>query len=340
MIAPNPVFRSLRLHHERDEQGQSSLVAVITPRSGQTLAGLHLIIEEERTSGLGVFTSVPLNDAVTRIPLPTAPGSIRERVADPVRGVLWDAGLFAVYELGFSLSANLSSTVRTVAAARPDEEGYSVALVGDLRNETRVEGRAPLPAATVLHQASVDRARRQYGAERQRWFRNQSADGISALRELIGKVENELLVCDPYFGGDDVQRLVLAIAKPDARVRILASAMHLHRERDNGTTEGQYLDERLVEAMRAPPMNPTEVRVMTGAKAAIHDRFLWLGDRLWMLGSSVNRFGGRGTLMVVVPDHEPVMQDLERVWMESPTLAQWLADHPPKRPVIIAGLDK
>jgi hypothetical protein len=35
-------------------------------------------------------------------------------------------------------------------------------------------------------------------------------------------------------------------------------------------------------------MNPVEVRVMKGASPAIHDRFLLVGDRLWMLGSSLN----------------------------------------------------
>jgi hypothetical protein len=331
LIAPNPIFRSLRFRLDCDDKGQSSHVYAIAPRSGRTVAGLQLIVEEERTAGLGVVASVRLTDAVTRLPVPTTPGSLRERVVDPARGILWDSP-FRALGVGFAISVDLSAAVRTVTATRHDEEAYSVSLVGGLRNEVRHEGRAPLPAATVLHQASMERNRRQRGAEQQRWFRNRSSDGIKALRDVIGKVKNEVLICDPYFGGDDVRRLVLAIADPAVPVQILASAMHLHRERADGVTEGRYLNERLAEAMRAPPMNPTEIRVVTGAKAAIHDRFLWLGDRLWMLGSSVNRFGNRGTLMVVAPDHEPVLEDLKQVWTGSPTLAQWLAERRPAAP--------
>jgi hypothetical protein len=183
LIAPNPVFRTLRIRHESDDKGQSSLVVAIVPRSGRTVSGLQLILEEERAAGLGVLAIVTLTDVVTRVPLPTAPAGIRERVVDSVRGVLWDRP-FGVFDVGFSLSVDLSSTVRSVAAAGPGEAGYSVALAGGLRSESRVEGRTPAAAATVLHQASAERDRRQRGAGQQHWFRNRSADGSKALRDV------------------------------------------------------------------------------------------------------------------------------------------------------------
>jgi hypothetical protein len=64
---------------------------------------------------------------------------------------------------------------------------------------------------------------------------------------------------------------------------------------------------------------------MEGKHPAVHDRFLYVGERLWMLGSSLNHFGGRGTLMVSVPDPDPVLEDLERVWDDSQELNDWAA---------------
>jgi hypothetical protein len=322
LIAPNPIFRSLRVRHQRDDRDRSSLVFTLTPRAGRSVVGLQMVVEEERASGLGVLASMVVHSPITRLELATAPGSIRERVIDPSRGVLYDAP-FGVFDVGLALRVNVANAQRTVAPTGPDDPGYSVPLVGGFRSESHHEGRKPLPAARVLRQAAADRTRRQYGEAHQRWFRNRAADGITALREVIGKVESEVLICDPYFGGDDVRRLVLAIADPQARVRILASAMHLHRARTDVADEARYMMDRLTEARNAQPMNPIEVRVMRGKRSPIHDRFLWSKDRLWMLGSSVNRFGDRGTLMVVVPDPDPVVRDLEQVWVDSPELTNW-----------------
>ena len=65
---------------------------------------------------------------------------------------------------------------------------------------------------------------------------------------------------------------------------------------------------------------------MPGKRPTIHDRFLFAGERHWMLGASINGFGKRGTLMVIVPDPEPLAEDLRSVWDSSLTLTDWLAD--------------
>ena len=63
---------------------------------------------------------------------------------------------------------------------------------------------------------------------------------------------------------------------------------------------------------------------MRGKCPAIHDRFITEPERLWMLGSSINAFGSRGTMMIAVPDPEPVARDLERVWDDSQALDEYL----------------
>lgn len=139
---------------------------------------------------------------------------------------------------------------------------------------------------------------------------------------LIGNAKGEVFVCDPVFRGGRCLEIILAIADPQTTVRVLASARHL--KADHGAV-GEALDAALVEAVAAPPVSPIEIRVMPGKQAPIYDRFLALGDAMWMLGASLNHFGDRGTLMVRVPDPEPVRADLEEIWNASPGLAAWLA---------------
>ena len=196
---------------------------------------------------------------------------------------------------------------------RAGEAGYEVPLFSSEQRGARVVRSTPNEAGRALRAAARDRTRRANGAQNQRWFRDQAADAVQALRELIGPA-TAVLLCDPYFGGDDLLRVVLAITDLKVPVRILTSAKFLRYGHRGGTTEAAHLTSRLAEARATMPINPIEVHVMPGDHPAIHDRFLHVGERLCMLGSSINHFGGRGTLMVAVPDPDPVLEDLERVW--------------------------
>jgi hypothetical protein len=328
LLAPNPVFRSLQVRPEGEPHHRSAIVVTFIPRTGRSVAGLELVIEEERATGLGVLAHVTLDGPIVRIPLPTNPGSIRERVTDPRRGVLHD-GPFRVFDLGLNLTTRLSSSKRRVAPTRAGEAGYEVPLFASEQVGARVGPGAPNGAGRALRAAALDRARRANGAQNQRWFRDQATDAVQALRELIGPASAEVLLCDPYFGGDDLNRVVLAITDPKVPVRILTSAKFLLSPHPGATTEAAHLATRLAEARATTTINPIHVHVMPGDHPAIHDRFLSVGERLWMLGSSINHFGGRGTLMVAVPDPDPVLEDLERVWGDSPEFTTWSARRAP-----------
>jgi hypothetical protein len=325
LIAANPVLRSVDVRLDHDDRGRSSLVVLVVPRVNASLEGLLLIVEEKRPTGLGMLCCVPLNGAVTRVMLSGHPQLLRERIVDPTRGVVYDSP-FGMFGLGFQTTFHLSTTERVVAATRPDEDAYRVSLLGD-PTITRVEGRGQSAGARVLHQAAAARALRDQSAGHQRWFREREPDAVRALREIVAGLATSTLICDPYFGGDDLHRVVLAIANPRVTVRILASAMHLRRKTgsDGARMEGEHLRARLSEAMHAQPSNPIEIRVMRGKKPPIHDRFIYADTRLWQLGSSINRFGSRGTGIVAVGDPAEFVEDVERVWSESSTLHQWLA---------------
>lgn len=317
LIAPNPVFRRIVVRHD---EKSSELVVAIVPRAECSLSGLTLLVEEKRTTGIGFVANVPLKDAVVRVRLPHFPAEIRERIIDARRGLLYD-GPFGMFGVGFNLIAELASTIRRVEPGGTADV-YEVPLVGAFKSTSFVGGNAPTGTATsVLARAAADRRRRQRGATEQKWFRDQAPDAVRALRELVTRAKGQILLCDPYFGAGDLLRMVMAVADPSTEVRILTSARHLKND-DNAV--GEALAAKLAEVRAAPPVSPIEIRVMLGKDPAIHDRFVVLDDVTWMLGASINHFGERGTLMVIVPDPTPVRGELEAVWAGSPTLADWL----------------
>lgn len=320
LVAPNPVFRDLFVTHEKDDEGRSHLVVAVTARAGQRVDGLELIVEEKRATGIGLLARHTLVGPCVRIALPHYPEELRERVIDPRRGLLYE-GHFGRFDVGFTLRTTLMSRVRRVELEAP-QESYEVPLAGALDSVSRIgPPTATRTAGGILHEAEGRRRRQERGRASQRWFRDRAPDAVKALRELVKPAEERLFVCDPYFGGDDLLRVILAVANPETKVQILTSAMHL---RDRHGVASDLLERRLAEVHRAPPMNPLEVRVMLGDKPAIHDRFITTEKQTWMLGASINNFGERGTLMLVVPDPEPVREDLLRVWSESPTFSAWL----------------
>jgi hypothetical protein len=87
----------------------------------------------------------------------------------------------------------------------------------------------------------------------------------------------------------------------------------------------QELETQLTAARAAREVNHTIVRVMTGKHPAIHDRFLIVDDRAWLLGSSLGAFGERGSMLVELPFPTQVLPELERVWLsESTSIAERL----------------
>ena len=321
LIAPNPIFRELSMRIEREDSGRDAILFALTLRRNMSAEGLELILEEKRATGVCILGKFKFTDSVLRVRLAHRPGEVRQRIIDNRRGLLLDGG-FAVFILGFSLETRLVSQIRRVEPGNP-AEAYEVAISTGTRRADPATQAAERSARAELSRASSARRVRALAEDNQRWFRNRAGDGVKALRELIGDANETLFVCDPYFGGDDLLRVILAIANTATPVQILTSAMYLRMRRGVGT---DLLERRLEEVRKAPSTNPLEVRVMMGKKPAIHDRLIVTASKTWALGSSLNNYGERGTLMLAVPDPDPVREDLLRVWESSKVFETWLVE--------------
>jgi hypothetical protein len=116
----------------------------------------------------------------------------------------------------------------------------------------------------------------------------------------------------------------LANATTEVTVQVLTSAEYLRQKDDEGSENGAVLL-RAAESVRRQG-GRVEIRVGLGARAPIHDRFLVLDNEVWLLGSSLNEFGSRGTMAVKVPHPPPVLAMVEAEWEAAEPLEKFLSD--------------
>jgi hypothetical protein len=176
--------------------------------------------------------------------------------------------------------------------------------------------------------SGADFARRQQGAAKshgQRWFKGKKDEARNLLRSLLNEATSDVLLVDPYFGAEELGEIMLAVGREDIQIRILSSS-----ELKKPIAEGSELEKgtqllALLQQLRSQQrMNPFEIRVMPGARPAIHDRFLAIDKRIWLLGSSLNEFGSRGTMLLALPDPGAVRDDLMKAWNDSEALETWV----------------
>lgn len=98
---------------------------------------------------------------------------------------------------------------------------------------------------------------------------------------------------------------------------VLGNNIILHGEELLGAVES---------ANAQPKANPLELRVMIGGRPEVHDRFLLVDNNLWLLGSSLNEFGSRGTMIVPVIYPTFIEDRLEDNWRRAVSLKDWVEE--------------
>jgi len=100
---------------------------------------------------------------------------------------------------------------------------------------------------------------------------------------------------------------------------------------NNVVLHGEELLSAVESANSQPKANPLELRVMIGSRPEVHDRFLLVDNNLWLLGSSLNEFGSRGTMIVPVIYPNFIEDRLEDNWRRAVFLKDWLEEKRVKR---------
>jgi len=166
------------------------------------------------------------------------------------------------------------------------------------------------------------------------WFRNNAQVAEVEIRKVIGAAKTKVLLVDPYFTALGAKLYLPWVTGSGVQNEILTSSKGLREISltDEGDEMGgtkwakrelahlEALSNELNHAVAARRVNSTLVKVMGGDSPAIHDRFLVVDESAWLLGSSLNSFGTRGTMMVELPSPEAVVPELVHVWKDPTSL--------------------
>ena len=67
------------------------------------------------------------------------------------------------------------------------------------------------------------------------------------------------------------------------------------------------------------------IHVALGSEAPFHDRFLCIDNNIWLLGSSFNSFGERGSMIVRIPAPSMVQHIISQAWHSGMKLDDFVA---------------
>lgn len=149
-----------------------------------------------------------------------------------------------------------------------------------------------------------------------------------------------MIIADPYFGANQIMQFVHAIQDIKVDIFVLTSrlAFEASGEEDDSEPTQHETGTSAAAAISAevPPALSREsehlrrlhefqgaletlerrgvpnvcIGVLAGRSPPLHDRFLAVDDDVWFLGNSLNALGDRASLILKVPDGEPVLARL------------------------------
>lgn len=128
--------------------------------------------------------------------------------------------------------------------------------------------------------------------------------------EIQNTANRRVIICDPYFGANELYHYVFPQSSLDVNVWILTS-------KNIDKTQAKALKEAQDKYNQITDSNKVTCRVMRG-KSDLHDRFLIVDDRVWSLGTSFNNFGERATSVVLIPEEsrKRIISKIEAWWFD------------------------
>ena len=119
------------------------------------------------------------------------------------------------------------------------------------------------------------------------------------IRNLLERARYECYICDPYFQAKDFATFILPMKQLKVKVRILNCKEQLDQMKQK--TPSIYEDlNHIVNTYKKTVSADVEVKTLRG-KGELHDRFIITDDEGWVVGSSFNELGNRGTTVNRIP---------------------------------------
>lgn len=328
LVVPDPIIQKINNFMVPAQEGRGERIFYhFIPQTGQSLTGLKITIFDIQAGLLSGFTTLDIpEDGILDIEKVNCTGEYGYAITHPQHGTLH---YFA--PTGFLRQINIQGHIIGEHREIVVPESDSPKAANTRYHVSRRHKMSPQSTGRTAPQnvnVRVGQATRQreviVEAKRhdQYWFEaGQRDEAAKLLRKLIGNAQEEIIIADPYFGALQVPQFLYAVTMSHIKITVLTSRLAF--EPPNGACESEDeeqaqmpLNKRLemlddsVTQLQLLGNNDCKVMVMPGKPPKLHDRFLLIDKNIWLLGGSLNAIGNRSSMMMKLPNPDPVKASL------------------------------
>jgi hypothetical protein len=334
LVVPDPVLRRVQhlLMPAESTDDREQLTYRLVPRPDQKLDELQLTVLERRSNLLSRFETVKVPaDGIVTLESELPFHMTGYAVSHPIQGVIAYQqptpfirvvkGTLSVAGRQIKVEAPRTESPRSLTDSyEVTEFGHEIPFgVGEERKDALVR-------VIAAEQRRTQRAAaKQY---KQTWFDSgQRDEALAFLRQQLARARSSVMVADPYFGWLQIYQFLQAVPRTQVDFTILTSRLAFESEfADSGAMPEEKADapasaptpepERLARfthslaELNRRGMKSITALVLSGKTPPLHDRFLVIDDDVLFLGNSLNALGERASLILSVPDSEPILAKL------------------------------
>jgi hypothetical protein len=336
LVVPDPVLRRVQ-HFLVPGEGADSperLVYRLVPRPGQSFDDLKLTVLERRSNLLSRFETVDVPaDGLVTVESAMPFDQTGYAISHTAHGVIaYQQPLPFIRAVKVSLGVSgrrvRVQVPRTESPGSPTDSYEIMEYAHEIPIGVDEERHDAIVKVVEAEQRRIRRAAaKKY---KQTWFDGGQRDkAISFLRGQLSRARLSVIVADPYFGAREILQFLQAVPRTQIDFTILTSRLAFeseyaetidaprdpHDQAENSAsvaTETERLTNftRSLATLRTRGMKSVTALVLSGKTPPLHDRFLVIDDEVLFLGNSLNALGARASLILSVPDSEPILTRL------------------------------
>ena len=289
-----------------DRNGNHNLL--LLPRDGKSPIGMRYMLHNQHTFGEANAELKEVDSEIISFPW-SADRTVPELY-------LWDknGSLLEVKTLSFFGSG----TVRTTLNHRELPNGKSIPVFP--RQRVRAKKQKEL-----MEQYEKQRMYRRLEERREFFYfkAGESNRAINIIGTLIAQTEGEITICDMYLDAKGMERMVSGWI--GCRKLTMFTSKNWIKNENDGLNEAELINsiQKIVDEGRAETVSLYLLSGGSYDKGFVHDRFLILEDTVYCLGSSLNGFGTKDTVLIRSPNPDAFIKRAKEWEKKKYLLKEW-----------------
>jgi hypothetical protein len=314
LIAPNPILRKTNFTLM---DRQKKVMVSFFPREGKRIIGGKILLIEERMLGMGFAMEAKITANRMQIEIPYVPKLLKHYIFS-AHGTLIEQGSSAWMNINFQMNIQESDLRVTIKSDKGPKVIHAKKHIA--AQEVKV-GNFDFSGARYFSDYQETRKHEALANNKDFiFFTGHPTDKVNAsiaIKELLKKAKQRCIILDPYFGAVDLE-YAIGIPNLNVEVHVISSVAFLSGKISNETPDIKHahlLKEAVDQYLAAYGRQKILFRLLEGSsKSPLHDRYIVIDNDVYLLGSSLNEFGGRATCLIKVPAPKPLIEKATDWW--------------------------